>query len=229
MSDLLQLRTRVREYLDESTAVYWTDPELNGWINQSYFYEYRLVAEAAEGYFTVVTTHNITATVAEIPLPSDHWRTRLVERIYQTFTVPMRYFARNESANIISNTNFSGLYLPTFRFRGNNLLLEPTPDTTIINAIRHEYLPQPVAMVIDTDTPDAGFLEMWEEAVVLRAAISAKQKEEAVVNSGTDIGPLALQLQTWEQMIKESAELRTTHRHYTEQFGLDDGSATYYP
>lgn len=236
MSTLLQLRTRVRAYLDEpapgvgsNLINYWTDAEINNWINQAYNYYYIQVAQSYSGYFTKETLINIVAAQNLYPVPVDFWDVRLLERVFATYTIPLRLFERMESPNITANSNFSNIYTPTYRFEGQNILLEPTPDTSITNGLRLEYLPTPILMILDTDSPNAGFIQFWEEPVVLRAAIACKQKEEAVVNSGTDVGTLTAMLQNWEQLVKESVEQRSMQRHYTEPFGIDESSFYYYP
>lgn len=230
MSTLLQLRTRVRAYLDEPAAVYWTDAEINNWVNQAYVYYYSQVAESFDGYFTKeAPLINIVAAQNLYPVPTDFWKIRLLERVFATYTVPLRLYERMESPNITANSNFSNVYTPTYRFEGQNILLEPTPDTSITGGLRLEYLPQPVFLVLDTDSPNPGFIPTWEEAIVLRAAVSCKQKEEAVVNSGTDVATLTTMMENWEQLIKESISLRTMQRHYTEPFGIDESSFYYYP
>ncbi len=228
MSTRAQLRTRVRQYLDETSEAYWTDTELNSWINQAYFYYYMWVVQTFDGYFTKDTLVSIVAGQAKYLVPSDFFKVRLVERVYDTFTVPLRVYDRMESANITSNSNFSNLYLPTYRFEGQNIVLEPTPDSNITDGIRLEYVPFATQMTLDTSIPDAGYLEMWEEPIVIRAAISAKMKEEAVANTGTDLGSLGMLLTSWEQNIKEAMEQRTEMRRYTESWGSED-SSNYYP
>lgn len=228
MSTLLQLRTRVRQYLDEPTAVYWQDVEINNWINQAYNYYYTQIAEGFDGYFTKATTLDIIATQALYPVPIDFWKVRLLERVFSTFTIPLRLYERMEAPNITANGNYSNLYTPTYRFQGQNILLEPTPDITIVGGLRLEYLPIPTLMAADGDSPDPGYLQNWDEALVLRATLSCKQKEEAVVNSGTDAASIMAMLESWEQTIKESVELRSTQRHYSEPFGLDEGASYFY-
>lgn len=229
MSNRLQLRERVRGYLDEPVAAFWTDAELNNWINQGYFFYYQWVVMSFDGYFAEETNLNIVANQALYPMPANFYKIRLLERIFSTFTVPLRVFDRMESANMTSNTNFSNLYLPTYRFEGSSVVLEPTPGLSITNGLRLEYVPQPVQMNLDSDSPDPDFLVMWEETIVLRAAIAAKMKEESVVNQGTDVGTLQSLLGQWEQNIKESIEVRTEGRRYTEPYGMDEGSYYYYP
>jgi len=187
------------------------------------------LVQAFEGYFSKDITFDIIANQAAYPTPADFWKVRLIERVYSSWTVPLRIFDRYDTANIIANTNFSNLYLPTYRFEGQNFILEPTPDTTITGGIRLEYIPQTVFLVLDTDTPQPGYLPQWEEPIILRAAISAKMKEESVVNSGTDLSSLSADLQTWEQNIKESMQQRSQQRRYTEPWGPDEGDSYYYP
>lgn len=228
MSTRAQLRSRVRAYLDETAQAYWTDAELNEWINQAYFYYYLWIVQAFDAYFAQVVSIDIVGGQATYPFPANFFKVRLLERVYSTFTVPMRYFERNESANIIANTNFSSSYLPTYRFQGANFVLEPTPDQTITNGIRLEYVQEPVRMDLDADTPASDYSSMWEECIVLRAVISAKQKEESVANTGTDLASLSGMLLNWEQNMKESIEQRTSSRKYTEPFGIED-SYSFYP
>lgn len=228
MSTLQQLRTRVRAYLDEPVAAYWADAELNTWINQAYFYYYMWIVASFEGYFAKDILIDIVATQPKYAIPNDFYKIRLLERVYNSWTVPLRVYDRMETANITANSNYSQLYLPTYRFEGQNIVLEPTPDTDITGGLRLEYVPQPTALTVDASTPDAGYLTMWEEPLVIRAAISAKMKEESVVNSGTDVGTLQSLMTNYEQTIKESFEQRTMQRRYTEPFGPEDGGA-YYP
>lgn len=226
MSNRGQLRARVRAYLDENTEVYWTDVELNNWLNQAYYYYYQWVIQSFEGYFSKDILVTITAGQPKYPVPADFFKIRLLERVLPTQTVPMRAFDRMETPNVTSGANYGTFNVPTYRFEGQNIVLEPTPDSTFVNGMRLEYYPQPISLTAvgatDSTTLDAGYLEVWEEPIVLRAVISAKQKEEAVANTGTDLGPLWKQVLEYEQNIKEAAQQRTTNRRYTEVYGPDD-------
>jgi len=224
MSTRAELRARVRSYLDEAAPAYWTDDELNNWIIQSYYYYYQWIIQTFEGYFTTDTLISIVADQAKYPVPADFFKIRLLERVLTNQTVPLRPFDRQETANITSGANYGSFNVPTYRFEGQDIILEPTPDVSVTDGLRLEYYPQPSNLPLDTSELDAGYLEIWEEPIVLRAVISAKQKEEAVANSGTDLGPLGMQLTQCEQNIKEAAEQRTTNRRYTEAYGSDDGN-----
>jgi len=221
MSTRVQLRTRVRAYLDETSAFYWPDSELNNWIIQSYYYYYQWIIQTFEGYFLKDTLMNITANVSKYALPNDFFKIRLLERILNNYTVPMRCYDRMETSNIISGANYGTSLVPTYRFEGQFIVLEPTPDSSFVNGMRLEYYHTPSNLPLDTSTLDNGYLEIWEEPIVLRAVISAKQKEEAVANTGTDLSPLWKQVNEYEQNIKETAEQRTTNRRFTEPTDFD--------
>lgn len=300
MSTRAQLRARVRAYLDESSAVYWTDVELNNWITQAYYYYYQWIIQSFEGYFSKDTLIDIISGKSRYDTPSDFFKIRLLERILPTQTVPLRPFDRMETPNVTIGANYGTFNVPTYRFEGNYIILEPTPDTTFAstdlvtpvavtggtippgpatitvaaavwgvntfigkyailsgipnqafyilsntnntltvsnlktiptgmtlrivsqNGLLLEYYPIPSTLSTDASTPDDGYLEVWEEPLVLRAVISAKQKEEAVANTGTDLAPLWKQVMEYEQNIKEAAQQRTTNRRYTEVYGPDD-------
>lgn len=230
MANLGALRTRVRDYLDEPTAAFWTDAQLNNWINQAYFYYYMELVDAYESYFATTIFYNIVSGLANYPLPADFDKLRLLERVIDgTTTVPLMEFNRLEAPNIISNFTYTNAYLPTFRFYGSEFLLEPTPSVNVANGLRFEYVPAPVTMVLDSDQPNQGFLNHWQETIVLKAVISAKMKEEMVGNQGADLGPFQTMLTTWENKVKEALEQRTMGRRYTEPFGLDETTNYYYP
>lgn len=230
MANLGQLRTRVRSYLDApaSNDSYWSDAELNEWINQSYFYYYMWIGETYDGYFAKDITIDLVANQAKYQLPADFWKVRLLERIYSTSTVPLFLFDRMEAVNITSGAGFSNVFQPTYRFEGNYIVIEPTPDVSITDGLRLEYLSTPIRMNVDADTPDTDFKDFWQETIVLRAVICAKQKEEGVVNTGADLASFGSLLQSLEQTIKEAAEQRSEQRRYTEQFGNTDLGFFYY-
>jgi hypothetical protein len=276
--------------------VYWTDDEINNWLNQSYFYYYQWIMQSFQGYFLKDTLMDINAGQDKYTVPADFFKIRLLERILPTQTVPMRVFDRMESPNVTTGANYGNFAVPTYRFEGEYIVLEPTPDSTFTSTdlitpvavvagstttitvggapwavnqwqnkfaefttlpnqafritsntantltvtdmgfdptgltlrvvtpggMRLEYYKIPTPMASDSDTLDPGYLVVWEEPLVLRAVISAKQKEEAVANTGTDLAPLWKQVQEYEQNIKEAAHQRTTNRRYTEVYGPDD-------
>lgn len=222
MSTRLQLRTRVRQYLDETNEAYWTDVEINNWINQSYFYYYNWIVQSFEGYFTKDILINIVAGQAKYPVPSDFFKVKLLEQVIENKTQPLTYFDRLDSPNYTSGIGEVFAVNFTYRFEGRNIVLEPTPTSNLTGGLRLEYISTPTGMSTDGSSPDSDFLEMWEEAIVIKAALSCKAKEEAVVGSGSDLSSLQQMLQGWEQIIKESCETRTLQRTYTQPFGLPD-------
>jgi hypothetical protein len=230
MATLLELRTRVRSYLDEPDARFWTDAELNNWINQAYFFAYMEFVQAFENYFATVVFQNITAGVDTYALPANFDKFRLLERVINnTVTIPLQEFNRIETSNLISSFTATNSYLPTYRFVGPNFVLEPMPQVTITNGLRLEYVPGAAPLVADGDSPVSTFLNQWQELIVLKAVVSAKLKEEMTGNQGADLGPFQVMLETWENKVKDAIALRSQSRKYTEPFGIDETSNYYYP
>lgn len=222
---LAQLRTRVREKVDEATAVFWTDTVIDSQINESYRYYWAFIIKAHEGYFTKTANISFDANAAgEYALPSDYFKTRLLSRLLSNEKVPLRYHERYEIS--ISKTLGNSTYnLPSYRFRGNNIVFEPAPDFKETNAVEHEY----VRLLTELSAAvgvDSEFPALAEDCIVLRAVIKCKEIEEMVAGGGVDTAPFIRDLLTTEQILKEAIEQRTSQRIYVEQFGLYDDDQT---
>lgn len=223
MSTLAQLRTRVREKVDEATAAFWSDTVINSQINEAYRFYWAFILKLDEAYFNTTSQISFDANSAgEYSLPADFFKLKLVSRNLSNSKAPLRYFERFE--NTISNLSSNSTYnLPTYRFRGKKIVFEPAPDFTETNACELEYTKKPTSLSasvdVDTDFPDLG-----EDCIVLRATIKCKSIEEMIAGGGADTDPFIADLLSTEQMLKEAIEQRTTARVYVEQFGEDDNT-----
>ena len=222
MSTLATLVTRVREKVDEATAAFWTDTVIESQLNESYRYYWAFILKLHEGYFN--TTENISFDANAdglYDLASDSFKIRLVSRLLTNQKVPLTYRERFDTpiAKTTSDTN----YLPTYRYRGKQILFEPAPDFSEANAIEIEYTAT-LADLSATQDVDTGFPAIGEDCVVLRATAKCKGIEEMVAGGGVDRDPFLLDLATTEQTLKEAVEQRTRARIYVEPFGIYDGS-----
>ncbi len=100
-----------------------------------------------EGYFELQVLLDIVGGSSEIALPSNFsgrqsfLKTGLLERVVNGKTIPLSYRKRfmPSDVNITDGTATNENYLPTYDFRGNNLVIEPTPDTSETGGLLMHY------------------------------------------------------------------------------------------
>lgn len=226
MSTLAQLTTRVRGKIDEATAAFWTDAIINAQINESYNHYWGLIIKAFESYFATKSNIDFDGNSSGVyDLPSDCFKVRLVSRIMSNEKIPLRYYERYDNA--VPTTISQSIYnMPTYRFRGSQIIFEPAPDFSLSDAIELEYIRKlnPLSASVDVDSQFAA-IPPAEDCVVLRATIKCKQIEEMVAGGGADNTPFINDLLTSEQMLKEIIEQRSTSRIYVEQWGESDNDS----
>lgn len=225
MSSQLALRTRVRQQIDESSAIFWTDDTINNYLQEAYNFYWGFIIEAREGYFVKTSTISFDGRVSgAYSLPSDFAKARLVSRIIANAYVPLKYFERYE--NTIDKSASSSTYAqPCYRFQGANILFEPAPNFSETDSVLLEYSRtlSPLSSTTDVDT-EMSNIPLAEDCIVKRATIKCKEQEEMVSGGGSDTSPFIRDLLTTEQMLKENLSRRTVQREYVEQFGEDDNT-----
>lgn len=224
--DLQTIRAKARRKLDETTTgnsgVFWTDNELNDYINDGYFYYWQWLIDARNPAILKRTSLDITSGVDTITLPSDFLTARLVERVFDSATVPMQYAPRFDSSKSTNGTVASSLlgYLPSYDFFGSNLVLNPTPQETISGGILLTYMFAATRLSNDTDTPNAAFPDLFHDLLVGWCVIQAKDKEEMIGGGGSDMAPFLASQAKREALFKSSIESTTLQRFYSEPWGI---------
>lgn len=206
------MRTRLRRKLDESEESYWTDAELTDYINEAYYYYWEWLLNARDNRSLKSTTLDIVAGTAEIALPSDFVVARLVEKVEDNSTYPIKWFERFDEPNYTAGVSYSNYYPDfTIRFVGSNVVLEPTPNTSQTGGIKLTYYFHPTELSDDTDIPDAGFSPLYHSLLPFKAAVYAKTKEEAY-GGGAPVGSWEYICQQKEQQFKASIEMPSVQR-----------------
>lgn len=163
---LLQVRTRVRGHIDEPSANYWSDSELNGLIDDRQWDLWRKVLALRKDYwlstFTLTTTAGTYSySAGSGGVPTDIWR---IESIRTTLSgyqgvgwVPGR---PNDAAFLGGLNSDDPVSLPDcFLYALRNLStlwISPTPQIALTALVA--YIQQPTVMALDADTfllPDA--------------------------------------------------------------------------
>lgn len=135
--NLQAIRDYVRADFNQSdVGSFIQEADIDRWVNEGYMnYSHRLML-SDEGYFEQTFGLDITANQEAVALPTvfdgrgKHMKTILLERVLSTERVPLRFHKRYNEANSTNGGVGGWSYLPTWKFRGNNIILEPTPTFT---------------------------------------------------------------------------------------------------
>lgn len=224
--DRSTIRTKARRRLDETSEAFWTDDELNDYINEGYLYYWQWFISAKNPGAIKNTTLNIVGGTASIALPADFCMARLVERVLSTGTFPLWYSERADLPNYTAGVpSGNDTYLPKVRFEGANVILEPTPSDSVTGGIKLTYYFYPDRLTADSGvsgTPNAAFHDFFHDLIVYQCVLLAKAKEEHLGGGGADLGAWGALMRDKEQKFKETIETPTTQRQYVQPFGFAD-------
>lgn len=212
------MRTSLRRKLDEVAEGFWEDAELNEFLNEGYYNLWDYLLSAKHHGAIAVTDLDIVADTAEIALPSDFHEARLVERVTSTGTVPLWWNERFDQPNYIQGSTVDDYFLPNITFRGQNLVLEPTPDASLTGGVRLTYFFLPGRMSDDADVPDLAIHDFYHDLMVYKAVLLAKAKEEAVGGGGASLGPWGVIMGERLEKFKQNIEKPTNQRLAVQPF-----------
>lgn len=138
-------RDYVRSEFVTTNPGFLSDTEIDRWLNDGYFRYVGLLMKADQGYFEETVRLNMVARQETIALPSafsvgrSFFQGVRVERVLPTGTVPLRFRKRFDEVNPISSAVTGFAYLPTYCFRGMNIVLEPPPASAETGGILLMY------------------------------------------------------------------------------------------
>lgn len=189
---LSDLRTAVRQRADMENAsgdysqAFIKDPELNSYINQSYFELYDLLVQKyGDDYFVQVPPYSFVTDGVNgyYSLPTDFYKLAGVDvqipggsNAYYTLK-PFSMAERNRYP-VPNYQSFYGVSNLLYRIIGDKLWLNPIPAGG--QTIRLFYVPKMSTLASDTDTVQG--VSGWTEYIICDAAIKCMQKEESDVS-----------------------------------------------
>lgn len=179
---LSDLRTEVRRRSDQENSTFVTDPEVNSYINQSYFELYDLLVQKYGDDYFVASPYTFTTdgTSQFYNLPTDFLKLLGVDVQLGTgsdsfVTIkPFNFSARNRFA-VPNFQSFYGVTNLRYRLKGSQLWL--TPIAAAGQTVQIWYVPKLTTLVNDTDTVDG--ISGWTEYIIVDAAIKCLEKEES--------------------------------------------------
>lgn len=143
---LPEIRDYVRSEFNQSSASgFISNDEIGRWANEAlYKYALRLM-KTSQGYFETTADLDIVGGTETIAFPSNFASQPStlglvrVEKVISGARVPLTYRKRYDEASSTTGAGSGDSYLPTYDFRGNSLVLEPTPASSETDAVRIVY------------------------------------------------------------------------------------------
>jgi len=141
------IRDYVRSEFNQASALgFISNDEIDRWANEGYYKYVLMLMKAHQGYFETSALLDIVANTETIALPQNFTANEkslldvvIVEKVVSGARIPLQYRKRYDQPNQTTGGSAGETYLPTYDFRGNNLVLEPTPVSAETDGIRIIY------------------------------------------------------------------------------------------
>lgn len=176
---LLQIRQRVRRFIDEPQAANYSDSDINWAINTAQQEVATEISLVDEKYF-VATTPTVITSVANqrfYPLATDFWKmTRLEDATtglrleFADFSQQNNFFADAVPPLVASNQIGYGMSIV-----GNSLAITPTPTT---NGVSCQYWYVPVLQDMTSDADTSAIPTMFIDLLAIQASIDMLISDE---------------------------------------------------
>lgn len=212
---LLNVRSMLNQ--PDSTNSFWSDDELVVWINEAVRRYFTEVVQNNEGLFTTQTDLNIALNTETIALPSDCFEIKALYKKVNNEYIILEYRNDFTSSYTTQGGTSSLSYLPIYEFRGNSIVLKPTPNFAETAGLRCEYIQFPQTMVSGGDTMTAQVSPVFKDLIEMYTVYKAKLKESLV--GGTNLHAMAQDnLNDLYAAFKEAIVGRSKYPQFTQPF-----------
>lgn len=172
------MRTNIRNLINEPSAGFWTDVQLNSYINMAVERMNSIISTERQDYFTVSATFTALQNVRDYSFPSDCKYIRRME-IYDTAD-PNNITKIDELKFPRLEANGDWLFTQNgqpqrYIIRATQFAIEPIPDDNYPMRIYYDQI-QP-ALAVDTDVP-TGPVDFHDMIVYWAAFLAKKQNQE---------------------------------------------------
>lgn len=219
-----KLIANVRNMLGQPNASNsnWTDAELTEYLNEAVRMYFAEVVKNSEGYFMPAPTYlDITSNSEEVALPSDFFECKALY-IKRTNGWELLEYRNDITSGFFNNVGSTGslTYAPLYYFRGNNLVLHPTPNFSETDALRLDYIGFPDQMINGGDALTNQVSPVFKQLIELYAIFKAKMKQSMV--SGTDLTAIpAKNLEAVYSTFQRTINKRSQNPEYVVPFSPD--------
>ena len=225
------MRTEVRRLLRETVAAdsFWTDPELLDYFNHAIDLRVMILADQHEGWVTDTYDADLVANQNEYLIPEGTGRIKRILIVNTegsaTYEAPLNRNERfSESLYDTGTTGSIGRdYTPSYRLKGEFLILEPAPTTPRINGLKIEIEGAPGRITVDGDKLDLRFPDSMETLLIYDTWDLAMGVEDAQGNTDEDArGRLRLFHRKLEAAWFDFTAVRSYGRIYSTPYLLGD-------
>lgn len=207
--NLLQVRTYVRTILDEDVAVFWTEPQLNTFIQRSFLSVYTQIAQMNRGYFETTGFISYVAGTELYSLagiaPNGLVKLCLVERVDlppNQKLLAIDLSEKNDYAESSGAADSQGY--ERYFMSGNNIGIAPVPQAAIPNVLKLWFVPVPTLPTLDTDTFPADLTDLHHETIAQGAYMRAAQRDKQLLAL---VAPVYKELL---ELVKADTQIRIT-------------------
>ncbi|MDE2098453.1 MAG: hypothetical protein KGL39_14465 [Patescibacteria group bacterium] len=197
------MRASVREHIDEPTANYWTDAEINDYIVKEQLNLWRRIYRLRDDYWIVPGGFQFNTVAGQYAyqtadgIPANFFRATALRCLTSGYST-IRFLPADPSsprfvAGLDPNNTIASPDTFLYAVRGNGILwLSPTPQQVM--QIQADYIALPTAVALDTDTftiPDE-FLDYIEysasaDALMKQPSPAAGTWAQKAENAWSDI------------------------------------------
>jgi len=221
---LQNLLTHIRRILNQPDPQnsFWKDDELTEYINEAIRVYFMEVLQINEGYFTTTADLNITANSETVALPSDCFQVRTVwKKVSNGYEVLPFRNVTDESYSTQGGPS-SESYRPCYYFRGNSLVLRPTPNSSEASGLKVEYVQFPDTLIYGGDSMTAQVSPLFKQLIEMYAVYKAKLKETLV--NGVNVHKNAEESLTGlYKAFKDAVAVRSKYPTYVRPFNPENG------
>lgn len=215
MSQLGDLVARVTLELQDVAFTYFEEANIKQAIGDAYQYYTMLALDAGQGWFQTAVNLPITAgteTIALTSLTPTFYSVATLKKNMPTMRYPLASSVGRFTIDVTLGVGSFESYIPEYKVRGLNLVLNPRPltseaaaDTTGLR-LEYNYVPTfPNATTVDTFEFDANFPTVFEPMIILMAAISVFEQKDGM-GAVSDTNAFRLRLSKYEQSFMDSFE-----------------------
>jgi hypothetical protein len=219
-----KLITNVRNLLGQPNPnnSFVTDAELTEYLNEGARMYFAEVVKNSEGYFNASPmTLDIVADTEEVALPVDCFEVRGLY-ITRSNGWEILDYRNNITSGFFTTAGVSSsqVYRPSYYFRGNDLVLHPTPNFSQTAALRLEYVAFPDQMVHGGDSLTNQVSPVFKQLLEMYAVCKAKMKQSMV--NGVDLTSLPQKnLDAIYNVFKNTINKRSQNPEYIMPFSPD--------